>query len=48
MDWFERLIGVSPDSGNGGFEALIIIAVATVVALGGTMMFGMRKRPPGD
>lgn len=38
MDWIERLLGISPDGGNGSFEALLaslvgvaIIAVAAAV-----------------
>lgn len=34
MDWFERLLGISPDGGNGSFEALLasLVGVATVAA----------------
>ena len=30
MDWIERVFGISPDGGNGTFEALIIIAVVLI------------------
>ncbi len=37
MDWIERLIGISPDGGNGSLElaiTLIVIAALCVLALG--------------
>jgi hypothetical protein len=30
VDWIERAFGISPDGGNGTFEALIIIAVVLI------------------
>ena len=33
MEWFEELTGLSPDNGNGTFEAMLaaVIAVAIIV-----------------
>ena len=33
MDWIERLLGISPDGGNGSFEALLasLVGVAIIV-----------------
>ena len=32
MDFIERFLGLSPDHGNGSFEAIILIVVVTVTA----------------
>jgi len=31
MDFIERFLGLSPDYGGGSFEAIILIAVVTVI-----------------
>jgi hypothetical protein len=31
MEWFEELTGISPDSGNGTFEALLAALVGVAV-----------------
>ena len=33
MDWFEELTGISPDAGNGTFEAMLasLVGIAIVV-----------------
>jgi len=31
MDFIERLLGFAPDHGNGSLEAIILIAVVTVI-----------------
>ena len=33
MDWFEELTGLSPDGGNGTFEAMLaaVVGVAIIV-----------------
>ena len=36
MDWIERLLGISPDGGDGSTELLFLLAAAVVV----TMIFG--------
>jgi len=33
MDLIERVFGISPDGGNGGLEALILIAIFVVLLL---------------
>ncbi len=33
MDWLERLLGFSPDGGNGLAEVLIVLAVGIAVTL---------------
>ena len=30
MDWIERLLGVSPDNGDGSLEALLLIALVAL------------------
>lgn len=34
MNWIEKVIGISPDGGNGTMELLLLFAVALVVATG--------------
>ena len=43
MDWVERLFGLSPDGGNGSFEAMISIAVALVLALAAAGVLSRRR-----
>jgi hypothetical protein len=31
MDFIERLFGFSPDHGDGSFEAILLIALVTIV-----------------
>ena len=33
MDWIERLLGISPDGGDGSTEMLYFVAVGAIVAL---------------
>jgi hypothetical protein len=33
MDWIEQLFGISPDGGDGTTEAMIVLAVATAIAI---------------
>jgi len=33
MDWIERLIGISPDGGDGSTEMLYLVAAAAIVVL---------------
>ena len=34
MDWIERAFGISPDGGSGLSEAVILVSVALVAAIG--------------
>lgn len=45
MDWIERLLGVSPDGGNGSFEALLasLVGVA-IVAIAAAVIARRRSR----
>ncbi|HEX6060502.1 MAG TPA: hypothetical protein VF001_00390 [Candidatus Limnocylindria bacterium] len=31
MEWFEELTGISPDNGNGTFEAMLAAAVGIAI-----------------
>jgi hypothetical protein len=33
MNWLEKVLGISPDGGNGATEAAIVIGLALVVAV---------------
>ncbi len=33
MEWFEELTGISPDNGNGTFEALLAAFVGVAIIL---------------
>ena len=39
MDWIERLVGISPDHGDGTAEAAILLVC--VIVLGGVMLLRM-------
>ncbi len=49
MDFIERWFGVSPDGGNGTFEALCIVAGVAACLLLATRwrMFGFGRRSKG-
>jgi hypothetical protein len=34
MDWIEKIMGVSPDGGNGTLELLLAFAVGLVIVTG--------------
>jgi hypothetical protein len=34
MNWIEKIIGISPDGGNGTMELLLLFVLALVVATG--------------
>jgi cytochrome oxidase assembly protein ShyY1 len=49
MDWIEKLIGFSPDGGNGSLElaiTLIVVAVICILALGAWRV--IRLQLPGQ
>ena len=33
MDFIERMIGVSPDGGNGSLELLLILSISSAIAI---------------
>jgi len=33
MDWFEELTGLSPDNGNGTFEAMLAAVIGIAIIL---------------
>lgn len=35
MNWLERVLGISPDGGNGATEVAVVLGVALVLALAG-------------
>ena len=41
MNWIEKIIGISPDGGNGTMELLLVFVVALFVATG---IVAMRSR----
>jgi len=52
MDWIERLLGVSPDGGDGTSETAIVLAIAIVLAAAiatrvPVIRDALRKRLPG-
>ena len=52
MDWIERLLGVSPDGGDGTSETAIVLAIAIVLAAAiatrvPVIRDASRKRSPG-
>jgi hypothetical protein len=49
MNWIEKIIGISPDGGNGTMELLLVFVVAVFVATGIVAMrsrvrYGLPKR----
>ena len=46
MDFIERYLGFSPDGGDGSFEAMLLIALVTVITGAGMAFF--RKRDVRD
>jgi len=42
VDFIERYLGFSPDGGDGSFEAMLLIALVTVIT--GTGMAFFQKR----
>ena len=52
MYWIERLLGVSPDGGDGTSETAIVLAIAIVLAAAiatrvPVIRDALRKRSPG-
>ena len=39
MDFIERYLGFSPDGGDGSFEAMLLLVLATVVTGVGMVFF---------
>ena len=42
MDFIERYLGFSPDGGDGSFEAMLLIALVTVITGAGMVFFHKR------
>jgi hypothetical protein len=42
MDWFEQLTGISPDGGNGTFEATLAALVGVAIVVIGAYVISRR------
>ncbi len=43
MNFFERLLGVSPDGGNGSLETAFILGISTLAVLFALMVIHRRR-----
>ncbi len=43
MEWFEELTGISPDGGNGTFEALLAAAVGVAIIVVAAYLISRRR-----
>ena len=43
MDWFEELTGLSPDNGNGTFEAMLAAVIGIAIILIAAYMISRRR-----
>lgn len=43
MDWFEELTGISPDAGNGTFEAMLAALVGVAIIAAAWYVISRRK-----
>ena len=43
MEWFEELTGISPDGGNGTFEAMLAAAVGVIIIAAAWYILSRRK-----
>jgi len=44
MEWFEELTGISPDNGNGTFEAMLAAVVGIAVIVIAAYVISRRRR----
>ena len=43
MQWFEELTGISPDNGNGTFEAMLAALVGVIIIAAAWYVLSRRK-----
>jgi LPXTG-motif cell wall-anchored protein len=43
MEWFEELTGLSPDNGNGTFEAMLAAAIGIAIILIAAYVISRRR-----
>lgn len=43
MEWFEELTGISPDAGNGTFEAMLAALVGVAIVVIAAAIVGRRR-----
>jgi hypothetical protein len=43
MEWFEELTGLSPDNGNGTFEAMLAAVVGVVIIAAAWYILSRRR-----
>jgi LPXTG-motif cell wall-anchored protein len=43
MDWFEELTGLSPDNGNGTFEAMLAAVIGIAIILVAAYVISRRR-----
>jgi hypothetical protein len=43
MEWFEELTGISPDNGNGTFEAMLAAAVGVIIVAAAWYVLSRRR-----
>jgi DNA-binding PucR family transcriptional regulator len=43
MEWFEELTGISPDNGNGTFEAMLAAAVGVIIIAAAWYVLSRRR-----
>ena len=45
MEWFEELTGISPDNGNGTFEAMLAALVGVLIIAAAWYVLSRRRKP---
>ena len=43
MEWFEELTGISPDGGNGTFEAMLAAVVGVIIIAAAWYVLARRR-----
>ena len=43
MEWFEELTGISPDNGNGTFEAMLAAVIGIAIIAIAAYVIGYRR-----
>ena len=45
MEWFEELTGISPDGGNGTFEAMLAALIGVAIIVMAAFVISRRRTP---
>ena len=45
MEWFEELTGISPDGGNGTFEAMLAAMIGVAIVVIAAYVISRRRTP---